>query len=96
MKKNEFDTLLKELQLSFGSSKADFGYKIDSRNYETYYSKDAFEAFCCKMKSIHPDYYSQYDDGKGGEFIEHSSRYGLLPPKMACVASSSRFCYVYC
>ena len=95
MNKSEFDTLIKEnLVAQFGPDF--FGYHIPStdRTYGNYYCEDAFFAFREEMKSSYPHIHHFYNRGKGSELKELPSRYGILPPKMASVASSSRFCYL--
>ena len=96
MNKNEFDSLIKEnlaAQIGLGS----FGYCVPNNDkpFGNYYSKPAFAAFLAEMKiPPYENIYRSYHAGKGGELEEHSGRYGILPPKMASVASSSRFCYL--
>ena len=92
MKKTEFDDIIKQnLIKRYGEDK--FGYCL-SKNYENYYSKNEFETFLTEMKEKFPSAFSQYDFGKGSELKEQKGRYGFYPPKMASVASSSRFCYI--
>ncbi len=92
MKKTEFDDIIKQnLIKRYGEDK--FGYCL-SKNYENYYSKNEFEAFLTEMKEKFPTAFSQYDFGKGSELKEQKGRHGSYPPKMASVASSSRFCYI--
>lgn len=71
--------------------------------YPTYYNKLAFDTFVEEMRICYPQHYIKYNGnanatqnkgGAGGELIEKPGRYGLTPPKMASVASSSRFCYL--
>lgn len=96
MTKSEFDDLIKEnlvAQLGYDS----FGYNtLDTgKTFYNYYSREAFSAFLDEMQT--PSYsniHHSYNIGKGGELEEHYGRYGTLPPKMASVASSSRFCYL--
>lgn len=96
MTKSEFDTLIKEnLVAQFGPEL--FGYHIPGtdRTYGNYYNDDAFSAFKKEMQSSpYAHIYHSYNRGKGSELKELPSRYGILPPKMASVASSSRFCYL--
>jgi len=42
------------------------------------------------MRCYYPDAYIAYAHGKGSELLPH----GQYPPKMASIASSSRFCYL--
>ena len=69
------------------------------REYHNYYSESAFADFVKEMKEKYPDHYEKFKGkknassnagGKGGELDAQNSR----PPKMASVASSSRFCYL--
>lgn len=96
MTKSEFDTLIREnLQAQLGPDV--FGYTIadTGKIYANYYSREAFNTFLREMQAPpYADFFLAYNDGKGGELEEHRSRYGTLPPKMASVASSSRFCYL--
>lgn len=55
--------------------------------YKEYYSKRTFSEFCEEMKDKYKDIYVAYAKGKGSELVG-------APPKMASVASSSRFCYL--
>lgn len=87
----EFDAIIKANLIKSGVPEGDFGYKIGEREYENYYTSDCFKSFVDSMKKEH---HKKYDDGKGGELAEKKGRYGLMPPKMASVASSSRFCYL--
>ncbi len=73
------------------------------RKYYNYYSKAAFSDFVDEMKTTYPDHYAKFKGiknasnnagGKGGELDAKKGKYGLMPPKMASVASSSRFCYL--
>ena len=92
MNKKEFDNIIRRNATMVEGQDA-FGYVIDSEVYENYYSRDAFGEFIDKMSKEHSDSYEAYADGEGGELKEKKGRYGLMPPKMASVASSSRFCY---
>lgn len=102
--KKEFDAIIKENIIKSGVAEDDFGYKTDqNRIYQEYYVKSAFDKFVDEMKSDYPEHYKKYygDDsanenrgGMGGELIPKRGRWGMMPPKMASVASSSRFCYL--
>lgn len=85
--KSWFDGLiLKNLECKgFGP----FGYKMGSKSYPSYYSQDAFTAFKLEMGFCHPQHYNRYINGQGSELLETET-----PPKMASVASSSRFAYL--
>lgn len=95
MNKNEFDKLIKE-QLC----QADyvFGYKIEEKLYPNYYTVDEFKKYKSSLKKIKLDgkyktVFEAYESGKGEELNEkHNKKYKkLMPPKMASVASSSRY-----
>jgi len=95
MNLNEFDCLIKK-QLNQPESL--FGYKVGDRVYKNYYTLEEFEKYKSSLKNIKLDgksktVFEAYIDGKGGELIEKyikkSSK--VVPPKMASVASSSRF-----
>lgn len=95
MNKHQFDTIIKENLADRGGNQ--FGYMVGGRAepYDNYYSKPEFEHFLAEMRSTeYRKFYRCYDDGKGRELQEHKGRYGIHPPKMASVASSSRFCYL--
>ena len=86
MNKTEFDNIILENSISrYGADK--FGYSTkDGRKYPLYYSNEVFEKSLVQAKL--PEY-------KGGELEEKLSKYGYFtPPKIASVASSSRFCYL--
>ncbi|WP_044973449.1 hypothetical protein [Ruminococcus sp. HUN007] len=86
MSKKEFDHIIKDL---IGNDKL-FGYKAKSEKpYPMYYSKDVFDQFVKDMIKNYPDAHKKYNEGAEGEL--KAKRY---PPKMASVASSSRFCYL--
>lgn len=93
MTKDRFDSLIKK-NLAAVMEDNSFGYTL-SKKYENYFSQEAFAAFIDEMKSerYHRSFCS-YDAGKGSELKEQTGRYGKTPPKMASVASSSRFCYL--
>jgi len=94
MTKEEFDDIIRE-NLAAVYGKDCFGYDISSVIYENYYSRDAFKRFKDEMNSSrYKEFCRSYIEGKGGELKEHSGRWGRVPPKMASVASSSRFCYL--
>lgn len=86
MNKREFDNvILKNLEIQLGEDK--FGYRTaDGRIYPMYYTEEAFAEFV--VEADLPDY-------KGRELEERTNSEGkVTPPKMASVASSSRFCYL--
>lgn len=91
--KDGFDSLIRRnLAAVIGADS--FGYRL-AKVYENYYSREQFAGFVEEMKSErYYEAYRAYAAGKGGELSEQSGRYGKTPPKMASVASSSRFCYL--
>ena len=104
LSKKEFDAIIKENLITSGVPEEYFGYRTDNdRIYNEYYAEAEFEKFVAEMKSNYPEHYKKYygDDnaaenkgGMGGELISKRGRWGMMPPKMASVASSSRFCYL--
>ncbi|MBQ8683022.1 MAG: hypothetical protein IJ518_00715 [Clostridia bacterium] len=93
MKKKQFDAIIKQ-NLSTIYGEACFGYVL-AKVYDAYYSREAFGAFLSEMQSEkYAPYYQAYAKGKGSELKEQPGKYGVTPPKMASVASSSRFCYL--
>lgn len=97
IKKVDFDEIIKQNVIEVSGCDV-LGYKLletRSEPYGSYYSNDEFEHFLEEMNS--PPYieiFRAYKEGKGGELYEKNGRYGKMPPKMASVASSSRFCYL--
>lgn len=72
-------------------SKYKSGYVIYGKDpYYHYLSNDDWRQFLTSMSQLHQ---AQYKDADGGELKEKNSRHGILPPKMASFASSSRFIY---
>ena len=95
MKKSDFDKVIKDNLVNSGVSKNSFTYEImEKREYPEYYDNEVFNTFVKEMKDNYPEHYRKYREGKGSELIEKNCRYGKMPPKMASVASSSRFCYL--
>ena len=106
--KEKFDGIIKTNLLLSGINNGAFCYLIPQNDgtvseYTLYYSKTTFDVFVKEMQTLYPHHYSKYSGnpnatqnrgGVGGELIEKPGRYGLTPPKMASVASSSRFCYL--
>ncbi len=88
-KKDLFDRIIKD---AIGNPSM-FGYCLLPNNdkkyhkYDMYYSNSEFNKLCKVMKEEYPSIYASYSRGKGSELIG-------TPPKMASVASSSRFCYL--
>lgn len=94
MNKTEFDSEIKTNLIQL-NSKLSFGYDIPGgKTYLNYYSRESFNAFCEEMKKEYKEAYNAYYEGAGSELKERNSKYGLMPPKMASVGSSSRFCYL--
>lgn len=93
MTKDEFDSLIRKNLVAATGDKC-FGYML-AKKYDNYFSQEAFAAFVEEMKSDpYHRFFISYDAGKGSELKEQTGRYGKTPPKMASVASSSRFCYL--
>ena len=106
--KETFDNIIKKNLLLSGISENAFVYSITQEDgctskYPIHYNKLAFDTFVDEMSICYPQHYIKYNGnanatqnkgGAGGELIEKPGRYGLTPPKMASVASSSRFCYI--
>lgn len=96
MNKTKFDEIIKgNLLKSIGEDV--FGYVVSESGkepYTNYYDNENFQFFIDEMKSSYENIYNSYNDGKGSELYEKNGRYGKIPPKMASVASSSRFCYL--
>ena len=101
-----FDAIIKENLIHSKNSEDkwdSFGYYINDRTYESYYKKEIFDGFIEEMKIEYPEHYRKYagdeeakenKGGAGGELAVKKGSYGFIPPKMASVASSSRFCYL--
>lgn len=88
--KNEFDYLIKK-NLADVIGNDCFGYEIAGKSYDVYYNKEAYNKFISEMRNgKYNKFYNQYNRGKGSELKEKRN----MPPKMASVASSSRFCYL--
>lgn len=103
LSKKEFDIVIKQNLIESGISQDCFTFKVGERQYEEYYAEEEFNKFIEEMKNDYPNHYKKYNGdeevtdnkgGAGGELVKKASRYGLMPPKMASVASSSRFCYL--
>ena len=101
--KKEFDYIIKENLIESGISQERFTFKVEGREYDEYYAEEEFNKFVVEMKNDYPNHYKKYSGdeevtdnkgGVGGELVKKKGRYGLMPPKMASVASSSRFCYL--
>ena len=87
------DIILSNLILKKGYSY--FGYPIlfngnNIINHTNYYSSKAFLEFVKEMENNYPNAHKSYKNGSGSELLSKDSN----PPKMASVASSSRFCYL--
>ena len=93
MNKAKFDLIIKQNLIKNNVPPNSFGYTL-WKKFENYYCKTAFDTFLREMQAQYPNAYTDYSQGKGDELQEHQAPYGLLPPKMASVASSSRFCYL--
>lgn len=88
--KIQFDYLIKKNLVDMLGNDS-FGYEIAGRSYDVYYNREAYKKFIAEMQSAkYNKFYDQYNRGQGSELIEKGNK----PPKMASVASSSRFCYL--
>ncbi|MBQ8417781.1 MAG: hypothetical protein IJX10_04025 [Phascolarctobacterium sp.] len=92
MNSKKFDKIILRNLISVkGADK--FGYKnVNDFKYEDYYTKDEFDKFIEDMKNYNIEHHKSYAEGKGNETV--STDDGVKPPKMASVASSSRFAYL--
>ena len=86
-RKTWFDELIRNnlVEKGFGP----FDYRMGSETYSMYYSREAFTAFVQEMGLCHSHHHNRYLNGQGSELLETKT-----PPKMASVASSSRFAYL--
>lgn len=90
MRKNNFDAIIKKNLMKIIGDK--FGYiTADGVKHDDYYKKEVFETFCDEMKYGH---WKRFAEGAGSELKVHKHMGKEVPPKMASVASSSRFCYL--
>lgn len=90
MRKEEFDEIIKnQIIEKYGES-----YFHWNTDYDKYYSKNDFDVFTEEMRLGFPCAYQEYGAGKGGELNPKTVNRHVYPPKMASVASSSRFCYL--
>ena len=96
--KEKFDTAIKN-NLDDKSLSYIIGEGDNAREHHCYYNQSAFMDFIGEMKKVYPEHYDKFKGkknassnagGKGGELDVQDNR----PPKMASVASSSRFCYL--
>ena len=89
MKKTEFDNIIKE-NLNLNEK------LFREAPYDCYYTKEVFKKFKTDMMNdvIAPSAFKSFGDGKGGELDETERNVKKMPPKMASVASSSRFAYL--
>lgn len=93
MKKSTFDNIISQNLLSQVGPDS-FGYHIAETNttYPFYFTPEAFDHFVKDMNMNYPSAHEAYSRGKGSELKQAAG--GKHPPKMASVASSSRFCYL--
>jgi hypothetical protein len=100
--KEMFDKKLIELYLKNDYNKDDFNYRAEDfkiqgekqKSYPLYFSKKKWNMFLKNLKED-KEAYKSYVLGGGSETIEKYIKRGKTynPPKMAAVASSSRFIY---
>lgn len=89
MKKETFDIIIRENLEKMTSSEFDYIINEQKGKYINYYSKNDFDNFKKEMETTYSESFHSYNKGKGSELKGESK-----PPKMASVASSSRFCYL--
>ncbi len=89
MNKSAFDEIIKQNLIDRIGVDL-FGYVINDKVYPSYYNNNVFSSFVYQMMNYYPLHYEKYSAGKGSELKPQNS----TPPKMASVASSSRFCYI--
>lgn len=95
MEKSSFDRIIKKnLEAIIGGAAFEYRVPESPKVYDTYYCNQQFNAFKEEMETAYQDAYRSFSDGKGSELSEQTGRYGITPPKMASVTSSSRFCYL--
>ena len=104
LSRQEFDAIIKDNLISSGETEEHFGYKTEeNRIYCEYYTESEFKKFVDEMKTNYKEHYRKFygvedakenKGGQGGELVPKRGRWGMVPPKMASVASSSRFCYL--
>ena len=104
--KERFDLIIKQNLIrsdKCGETEECFGYHINNSDYDFYYKEEEFTSFIDEMRSKYPEHFLKYagdetskenKGGVGGELEVKKTGYGYAPPKMAHVASSSRFCYL--
>lgn len=95
MKKSDFDRMIKD-NLTLKCGEYAFGYipTGNKKTYELYYSNFEFDKFKRTMQKENPSAFNQFNEGKGSELEERPYKGVMVPPKMASVASSSRFAYI--
>ena len=102
MTQAEFDKIISDniVKCGFGYT---LGYVIDNRGYSEYFSNLSFAGFVDEMQRVYPKHFVKYNGnpdaksnrgGVGGELVIKEKSGKKMPPKMASVASSSRFCYL--
>lgn len=108
LSKDKFDEIIKNNLIESGVLETDFIMKdkpksgSGMRDRRFYYTESIFDNFVTEMRTVYPAHYakfkgngsSQNAGGVGGELNTGKTGYVNEPPKMACVASSSRFCYL--
>ena len=93
MTKTRFDNIIREnveKEARERGEEVQLGYIINGKPYDDYYSKTAFDAFLYDMEHNYEPLYKRIKECSGSETLEKDNN----PPKMASVASSSRFCYL--
>lgn len=93
MTKGMFDKIIREnieKEARDRGEEVQLGFIINGKVYDDYYTKTAFNAFLDDMQQNYKPLYERIKECSGSETIEKDNN----PPKMASVASSSRFCYL--
>ena len=93
MTKGMFDKIIREnieKEARERGEEVQLGYIINGKVYDDYYTKTAFNAFLDDMQQNYKPLYERIKECSGSETLEKDNN----PPKMASVASSSRFCYL--
>lgn len=91
MTKGKFDKIIRENienDARENGKEVQLGYIINGKPYDDYYTKTAFDDFLNDMEQNYKPLYNRIIECSGSETIEKDNN----PPKMASVASSSRFC----
>ena len=89
LSKKEFDNIILDNLLDYDGKNRPL-LRLSEPKYRCYYTDAEFQRFCNDMAQHYPGAYASYYYGKGHEMQAKKNGY----PKMASVASSSRFCFL--